>query len=704
MLRHRSLLLPVFLVLLLPLWGQVQFEPEQLNDPKRYGSAISSQLQTIEIPEFRDTTPSTFFLKNGFRSSSYLNGADWLRIADTVEVVRIDIVYSKYPLRNGSYSEIYPLLCSRLKHLFELDAGLNDDAIAWNKVLQTHCVNDQQVDQLLHGVLIWYRPIEQHEPVPVIAETDDPLYGTAESALAEQHAAVGYIMESELFSDSLKTALADKPLDQQRTIIVRSLEADLQHLPDEDRTKLTAIKRQQYQQELDKLVRIFRGDSTVSSVLTRHPEWQHLYVVNDWTGSMYGYSAQVLQWHLLHLETSGIEHITLFNDGDDLSTSRKKIGITNGIYSEKADNIERLIKLSQLVMMKGSGGDGPENDIEALLSALEQAPDSSEIILIADNYACIRDIRLADRIHVPVRVIICGYDPGYGINPDLVYLAKVTKGGLYTIEDDLENLQVEVNGKQQITGHKDNRFKVAKRRCDGGGKDAAETHTYSAFRQTRFKGAGRIESLDLANDSLGSLPKRIYKFRNLELLDLRANNLPIIDPRIGQLVQLRTLDLSDNHLQELPAETGKLKYLEELRAANNQLATWPTLLLNYPFLRKLDLSGNQLTEIGRITNLKRLREWDLSHNQLTTLPRSFQSLKSLKVLDLSNNQLNVVPLSICNLKNLEELDLRNNHLKELPAAMSGIRSLKILHLDGNAFTEEEKDVIRKRFGKVLVYF
>ena len=62
----------------------------------------------------------------------------------------------------------------------------------------------------------------------------------------------------------------------------------------------------------DYLNRFPTSDSVVSAVLDRHLDWQNMIVVNDWTGSMYPYGAQVLKWQLLNYRKSGLTSLTLF--------------------------------------------------------------------------------------------------------------------------------------------------------------------------------------------------------------------------------------------------------------------------------------------------------------------------------------------------------------------------------------------------------
>lgn len=700
----------VFLFLLLQntVFAQQRFSLEQLHEPKKYGQQISALLGTQEIAAFKDTAANTLFLRNGFRSSAFVNEDDWLAIQDSVDVYRIDVVYSKYPLRKGVYEEIYPLLCSRLVHLFELDEELNSTVISWNKVLQTDCHNDQEADQLLHGIVIWYQPrVELEEAVESERTVVDAerTAGASQSSLAELNASVDYIAGSSFFSDSLKARLSGKTIDEQRKIIQIVLEKELATKPDQDLSKIDKIRRNLYLDELNKVVNLYRSDSTVYKILSRHPEWQNVVVVNDWTGSMYGYGTQVVEWHIRNREISGIKEITLFNDGDMKSTFDKKIGETGGIYTEKADNLEKLIGLFQLVMMKGGGGDGPENDIEGILAAIEERDDVKEVILIADNYPCVRDISLANRIGIPVRVIVCGYQKEYGINPDLVYLAKITNGGVYTIEDDLENPAAKFSETGELLSQEEKRFKIAKKSCESVRiTAAAEKEAIKSIKQTRFKRKKDITQLDLSNAGLTTLHKRLYKLTSLQRLDLDSNRLVIIDPEFSALTQLSYLNLSHNQLKELPASFKQIKYLQELYLNDNQLTSLPKNFLNLPFLTKMDLSHNELAVLDKISNLRRMTACNLSHNNLASLPRSFQSVKYLRVLDLSNNQLPEFPPALTNLRFLEEIDLSNNQLTKLPVTIAGMRALKILHLEGNNFPIEEQERIRKEFGGVMVYF
>jgi hypothetical protein len=161
--------------------------------------------------------------------------------------------------------------------------------------------------------------------------------------------------------------------------------------------------------------------------------------VVDVTGSMAPYSLQICLWNRLNFKTGKSNHYVLFNDGDAKSTNQKKIGSTGGVYPIKIDSVIDLEKNMIKVMQRGFGGDIPENNLEAIIAGIKKFPNTKEIIMIADNFAAVRDMVLLEKIKTPVKVILCGvYDLRY--NCDYLNIAKQTKGSVHTMENDYINL------------------------------------------------------------------------------------------------------------------------------------------------------------------------------------------------------------------------------------------------------------------------
>jgi hypothetical protein len=189
--------------------------------------------------------------------------------------------------------------------------------------------------------------------------------------------------------------------------------------------------------------------NVVAHVMQRHPEWPKEVVVTDVTGSMFPYTYDLLAW----LQLSALENkktFVFFNDGNDLPDKQKRVGKTGGLFHVKTDSY-KLIENKLIEAMKaGGGGDPPENDGEALLYAqtLTPAPESTDLILIADNYTFPRDAKLLKKTTAHVRIILCGVHDY--INPKYLALARQHGFSIHTIEGDIMDLSKVLDGETII--------------------------------------------------------------------------------------------------------------------------------------------------------------------------------------------------------------------------------------------------------------
>jgi hypothetical protein len=187
-------------------------------------------------------------------------------------------------------------------------------------------------------------------------------------------------------------------------------------------------------------------DSTIFKVLERKKEWKNIAIVADLTGSMSPYASQLVLWFKLKMNDKRIQDMVFFNDGDLTPDALKVLGSTGGIYYGKATNYAQIRELAIETMTNGGGGDGPENNIEALLYAIKKAPDATEFVMVADNTANVKDIALLSKVDKPVHIILCGNF--YGINPQYLTIALKTGGSVHTMEKDLENLILKNEGEK----------------------------------------------------------------------------------------------------------------------------------------------------------------------------------------------------------------------------------------------------------------
>lgn len=188
-------------------------------------------------------------------------------------------------------------------------------------------------------------------------------------------------------------------------------------------------------------------DSTVLKILERNDDWKNMAIVCDFTGSMSPYVSQVILWYHLKIKEDKVKSFVFFNDGDRTPDYNKEIGKTGGIYDTDIKDIDSVINTAIKTISCGTGGDAPENDVEAILHGIQKFPEAENIILIADNKSDIRDTILIDKIEKPVKVILCGTENG--VNVEYLNLALKTGGSIHTIEEDLENL-IELNEGEEI--------------------------------------------------------------------------------------------------------------------------------------------------------------------------------------------------------------------------------------------------------------
>ncbi len=136
-----------------------------------------------------------------------------------------------------------------------------------------------------------------------------------------------------------------------------------------------------------------------------------------------------------------------------------------------------------------------------------------------------------------------------------------------------------------------------------------------------------------------SLPKEIFKFKNLQVLIIEGSDIQTIPSEISELKNLEVLTLNHTNIVALPATIGELQKLKNL---------------------------------------------DLSANKLESLPNSIGQLKKLEILDLANNKLKSLPTTQWSCDKLEDIYLRDNPLSYFPVELLNLPKLRTLDWEGNS--------------------
>ena len=157
-----------------------------------------------------------------------------------------------------------------------------------------------------------------------------------------------------------------------------------------------------------------------------------------------------------------------------------------------------------------------------------------------------------------------------------------------------------------------------------------------------------------------SILGKTYDIETTTRLDLSNKNLEnylLEINKICKLIKLQSLNLAENGINSLPVEICKLINLRELNLGFNSLKSLPSEIGNLINLKKLILEYNDLKnlpiEIGNLTNLKEL---NLHFNQLTILPPEIGNLMSLEILILHDNKITSLPKEILKIKEYLEID------------------------------------------------
>jgi len=358
---------------------------------------LESKFNLFEITRFEPVDEDgAVLLRNGYAKHTITNPQAWKELMQHNRATEVNLIYTKYPRNKDLWRTNYRgLMMNRLKALFALDSTLNSGTVEWNIVLQTECATEPEAMLMPHGIEIVYEPLE--------------------SPVAES---VG--------EDSVPAESVAK-------------------IPTANDPKLKAAER-----KLSKMLKRFSAssDSTVQTVLNRNTRWQNALVVMDWTGSMYEFSIKTMLWHAQNFDRSGLTNMTLFTDGTP-NQKKGRMGNYGGVVSTSMENLKTLTQVMQRAVFFNYRNDIPENNIEALIKGIAAFPNSSEVIMIADNRSCMKDYCLCELVNVPVHVVLCGSKDG--INPQYVNLAYRTGGSIHTLDSDIQGFDgYTVSGKELV--------------------------------------------------------------------------------------------------------------------------------------------------------------------------------------------------------------------------------------------------------------
>jgi hypothetical protein len=365
------------------------------------------------------------------------------------QVYRIDYVASSYYKGVSDYQK--NLDARRWEQLYSYAKINKADEFETNIYYQTSAQTEEEASKLFHGFVVYY---------------GEPATEVHSSALSSLPTLMNTIAEKEITKETKSITLTKpKSLD---TVFVGDITATRMKELTAKNTKENVIVEWQYDSigrnklyynTRFYLTKVSAGifiaynalkDKSLLQMFRRFDTDKNTLIVTDMTGSMSPYYSQLMIWHALRTESKRKENYVFFNDGDTKNDAEKIMGSTGGLYSVKTDQLFEVYNTMSACMKKGSGGDCPENNFEAVLHGLEKYDSIQKIILICDNWAVPRDRALLKNITIPIDFVMCG--TSLGINPAYLNMAHQNKGKIHTIEKSITNLDKLEDGEKFSIG------------------------------------------------------------------------------------------------------------------------------------------------------------------------------------------------------------------------------------------------------------
>jgi hypothetical protein len=417
------------------------------------GQEISTDLlmkqKPIGIGTYKTTTtPGVLLLPMPFSGATFLDIAELKNIPSPARIYMIALVYTRF--READSFNQPELNRSRYDAFRAIYPGaFSQPEIEWKVLEQREATEKTAAAKCFHGFAIYLK----NDPPPEIIGRD---INNIKKVLDSYHDTSYWVPEKIEYKIKRREVETGKYLPSSKTKRKEGVRYSGSGFF--TRKKETIIKR-------DSTVRKKTGGywikkSTFDSTIFRNTYEFHALtsrkwspktcVVDDVTGSMSPYSAEVMLWLKFSPQILKQGRIVFFNDGDAKPDILKRTGSTGGIHIAATDNYDSVYSVMTAAMRKGTGGDLPENYIEASLEALKRWPDTDTLLWIADNDAAVKDIVLLKDLKKPVIIMLCGVKEA--VHKDYIAVAQATGGRLLIFNTEIASLKGLKNGDKFTIG------------------------------------------------------------------------------------------------------------------------------------------------------------------------------------------------------------------------------------------------------------
>jgi hypothetical protein len=386
--------------------------------------------------------PGVIYLPMPFSSAEWKDTSQLADISSPEQIYAIHLVYTRF--REVDSFNQPKLNFKRYENLFALyPKAFSNEEIEWKAVEQQQAKRKEDASLLFHGFIIYLKT------------------APAKERMDKEMKMIRTIINS--YSDTLVWIPEKIEWKVKRTKIETGYFLPANKKKRKEGVKYSSsfigIREKEYRYKKDSTIKRKSGGYYLKKgsfdtlnfkninefrMLTRRKWSGKTAVITDVTGSMSPYATQVMLWLKYSPEILKQGRFVFFNDGDGKPDPLKRLGNTGGIHIAATDNYDSVFNVMENTMRKGTGGDIPENNLEAAIAALRRWPDTDTLLLIADNDAAVKDISLLNKINKPISVMVCG--SGEVIHKDYIEIARTTGGRLFVMNTELDNLKKLPNG------------------------------------------------------------------------------------------------------------------------------------------------------------------------------------------------------------------------------------------------------------------
>ncbi|KAI1432528.1 L domain-like protein [Xylaria sp. CBS 124048] len=202
-----------------------------------------------------------------------------------------------------------------------------------------------------------------------------------------------------------------------------------------------------------------------------------------------------------------------------------------------------------------------------------------------------------------------------------------------------------------------------------------------------------LRDLKLGNNLLHGPLEDLF-LENLEILDLHGNGISVLPDSMDRMKKLRILNLDENALESLPFQSLAALPLSELHVRKNKLQG--TLIEGtvegLPQLQILNCSNNQLSYLTppdskQPLNLPSLHQLTVSMNRLKSLP-DMSSWNSILTINAEDNAISAFPDGFTSRETLKHAGFSGNAIHTLPSEIARMDNLAMLKITGNPLREK----------------